>query len=630
MAKPSTPTKTRLTLKPIGTFMIRHRDGLVQNGKSKMHGDDIELTVVGGNARVTQALIGGSIQDLHLEKWKSSFTEQSGAIELHPVGSGVFHVFLFNKNEESREFLQRLSNEKHEWLTEDVLEKYVEWLVEFNATKTLPQKIETKSEPIEIDDDIIEQDHDSNHVNSKASATPVMESPTELNDLFIQHAIHESTLLAAPSASSSSLSLRASISDLYQPPVADAFDSLGITSPTANEPRPKSPSPSYPLDTPTRAEDPIEIDKSPTAPPQRLQSLKQPRVSKLQQTKPQVTSIQNPLVALSRTTKKEEYANEVILVYPATGVNLVTLHKQDLLRLEEGEFLNDTLIEFYIRYTTITYAVDFTEKYHMYNTFFYQTITTKDDSAKKLVIADTFTKVKRWTRKLDIFDRKLLILPINERLHWYLAVIWNPGAILEPVEEEEEDCRFHDASDGEKKEAVHLADDSEPEIAGTPTWPLFSKGSGSKKGGKQGVDVDDGKCKIFIFDSLGGKHPTVGRNLYAYLEAEARDKKAGRRVVVEPPKVYYGKVQDQLNYCDCGLFLLHYITTVLRTPRLVAETVIKGEPMNTPQFGSLLEIRAMRHFMKRKIHQLEWNAQQALASAAETAAAATAGDGGSV
>lgn len=39
--------------------------------------------------------------------------------------------------------------------------------------------------------------------------------------------------------------------------------------------------------------------------------------------------------------------------------------------------------------------------------------------------------VQRWTAKkgIDIFEKRLIFVPVNKSLHWSLAVIVNPGAI---------------------------------------------------------------------------------------------------------------------------------------------------------------------------------------------------------
>ncbi|KAJ3384656.1 hypothetical protein HDU80_000870 [Chytriomyces hyalinus] len=271
----------------------------------------------------------------------------------------------------------------------------------------------------------------------------------------------------------------------------------------------------------------------------------------------------------STITRSSERANEVVLIYPASGVNLVTLHDEDLERLKEGEFLNDSLIEFYIRFASSTHAADRND-FHCFNTFFYQQLTSKGDLQKKLTMEEAFSRVKRWTKKVNIFTRKFLIIPINERLHWYLAVVWNPGAYL--------------------KDEVSAGEDTE--MVDAESSPDSLKSSSDE-------------CKIFIFDSLDGRHPQVPKTLGAYMKYEAQEKLNREVVAGGVPKVHYAKVQSQLNHCDCGIFLLHYLNLMLRMPDVVAKAVINNEPLNTSEYGTLHEIRNMRYFMKDTIEELK-------------------------
>ncbi|KAJ3357266.1 Diacylglycerol O-acyltransferase 2 [Entophlyctis luteolus] len=234
--------------------------------------------------------------------------------------------------------------------------------------------------------------------------------------------------------------------------------------------------------------------------------------------------------------------NEIVLIYPASGVNCVTLHRDDLTRLREGEFLNDTLIEFYIRWSTQTYALDKIPlgQFHIFNTFFYQQLTAADETrgAKKRIGADA-----------------------SVGLHWYLAVLWNPGGFL---------------LNGKKESIFDL---------------------------EAGPIISSDECKIFIFDSLDGKHPNVSKVLSSYLRLEAREK-LQKDCFEENIKIVYAKVQPQLNYCDCGIFLCHYITLMLRCPDLVSQAILNRVSLATPEFGSLQEIRAIRRFLRSKIEEL--------------------------
>ena len=39
--------------------------------------------------------------------------------------------------------------------------------------------------------------------------------------------------------------------------------------------------------------------------------------------------------------------------------------------------------------------------------------------------------VANWTRDIDVFAKRLLLVPICEDLHWSLAVVCHPGELLD-------------------------------------------------------------------------------------------------------------------------------------------------------------------------------------------------------
>ncbi|XP_008050956.1 sentrin-specific protease 6 isoform X2 [Carlito syrichta] len=84
---------------------------------------------------------------------------------------------------------------------------------------------------------------------------------------------------------------------------------------------------------------------------------------------------------------------EKLIVYPpppAKGGISVT--NEDLHCLNEGEFLNDVIIDFYLKIQ---------QKRH--------------------------GRVKTWTRHVDIFEKDFIFVPLNEAAHWFLAVVCFPG-----------------------------------------------------------------------------------------------------------------------------------------------------------------------------------------------------------
>jgi Ulp1 family protease len=53
---------------------------------------------------------------------------------------------------------------------------------------------------------------------------------------------------------------------------------------------------------------------------------------------------------------------DTVLVYPKHGKEAVTLIRSDIDRLEPGEMLNDSIIDFWLRYATCT---NFLKKYEI-------------------------------------------------------------------------------------------------------------------------------------------------------------------------------------------------------------------------------------------------------------------------
>ncbi|KAK7056988.1 hypothetical protein VNI00_002706 [Paramarasmius palmivorus] len=122
-----------------------------------------------------------------------------------------------------------------------------------------------------------------------------------------------------------------------------------------------------------------------------------------------------------------------ILSYPPNAPGAVNITNADLGRLEPSEYLNDTLIEFGLKLWHKELEdsnPEVAQKIHIFNSFFYKKLNKKN-------VEEGFQSVRRWTSKFDIFQKEYVIIPINENLHWYLAIIHQPGNILLPPPEKE-------------------------------------------------------------------------------------------------------------------------------------------------------------------------------------------------
>ena len=116
------------------------------------------------------------------------------------------------------------------------------------------------------------------------------------------------------------------------------------------------------------------------------------------------------------------------LTYPNVGKKKTTVEWSDLERLDEGEFLNDNLIGFYLRYLEQRLEEERPElakRVYFFNTFFFATLTNAHKGRKRF----NYEGVQKWTRSVDLFTYDYIIVPINEQAHWYLAIICNLPAL---------------------------------------------------------------------------------------------------------------------------------------------------------------------------------------------------------
>lgn len=124
------------------------------------------------------------------------------------------------------------------------------------------------------------------------------------------------------------------------------------------------------------------------------------------------------------------------LVYPDSGKNRATVDKDDIQRLDEGQFLNDNIIIFYLRYLQKNLEdnnKDLAKRIYFQNTFFYDKL--KPTKAGQGINYDS---VKTWTSKVDLFSKDYIIVPINEYTHWYVAIICNAPKLLPPLDSHEQ------------------------------------------------------------------------------------------------------------------------------------------------------------------------------------------------
>ncbi|PBK62408.1 cysteine proteinase [Armillaria solidipes] len=228
-----------------------------------------------------------------------------------------------------------------------------------------------------------------------------------------------------------------------------------------------------------------------------------------------------------------------MLEYPWGVTGGVGIKREDFDRLKPGVYLNDNLIEFGLRYNNWDKINLRLTKTFMSSVLFDFVFHVTTDVLKHCV--RKYDDVRRWTSKIDIFAMTYLIIPIHEGIHWYLAIICNPGCMILPAEPEKET-----EVEGEERSDT---------------------GKGSAEG------------EIFTLDSLSSEHQDTLTALSNFLVLEASDKKgvqttrqpitqsASVSVIMDTHrKLTIVQVPRQRNSYDCGIYLIHFAETFMSEP----------------------------------------------------------------
>ncbi|TWW81086.1 Sentrin-specific protease 7 [Takifugu flavidus] len=117
----------------------------------------------------------------------------------------------------------------------------------------------------------------------------------------------------------------------------------------------------------------------------------------------------------------------------------ITVTMEDLQCLDSGLFLNDVIIDFYLKYLLHKAAAAVTERCHIFSSFFFKQLTRRDNASEGSIKDSCqrqrrHQRVKTWTRHVDIFKKEFLFVPVNQEAHWYLVVICFPGLMKPQVE----------------------------------------------------------------------------------------------------------------------------------------------------------------------------------------------------
>ncbi|KAI5404480.1 variant 4, ubiquitin-like-specific protease 2B [Lathyrus oleraceus] len=125
----------------------------------------------------------------------------------------------------------------------------------------------------------------------------------------------------------------------------------------------------------------------------------------------------------------EEPFDEVI--YPEGDPDAVSLSKRDFDLLQPDTFINDTIIDFYIQYLKNQIQEEEKPRFHFFNSFFFRKLVDLDKNPSSASDGKAaFLRVRKWTRKINLFEKDYIFIPVNFNLHWSLIVICHPGEVV--------------------------------------------------------------------------------------------------------------------------------------------------------------------------------------------------------
>lgn len=138
--------------------------------------------------------------------------------------------------------------------------------------------------------------------------------------------------------------------------------------------------------------------------------------------------------SLPKATSSTSSSSDALLLYPPEGKNRISVTTQDLASLEPGKELNDTVIDFYMRYIVEDVIVDVKKRnrVHVFSTYFYKRLTDKSlavGEERRGLTADQrrHARVSKWTKGVDLFEKDYIFVPVNYKgEHWFLIVICFP------------------------------------------------------------------------------------------------------------------------------------------------------------------------------------------------------------
>ncbi|KAL7059101.1 hypothetical protein AAHC03_013919 [Spirometra sp. Aus1] len=298
-----------------------------------------------------------------------------------------------------------------------------------------------------------------------------------------------------------------------------------------------------------------------------------------------------PLTEHKSTSHDSQSPNGFVYRPPGSSDGIL-LTTEDVACLAPGSFLNDTIINFYLKYLFFEQLSAFQRQAtHLFNCFFYSRLSSTpapsasvpncppDNSSPDQLSMARHSNVAKWTRRVDLFSKDYIIIPINENLHWFLGLVcypWMAGMVSYTKLYEAfafDLCQLNPEFVDVDHIHVGQVDIGQEELTVLPSdkkGEAFDRWRRRRLAWLRRRGINAMPC-ILLFDSIPS-HSRVS-NLHVirnYLQAEWNVRRSERDGPLhfnkDTIRGFSPRVPSQSNLVDCGIFLLHYVEMFFRKP----------------------------------------------------------------
>ncbi|KAH9415721.1 uncharacterized protein LOC142646254 [Dermatophagoides pteronyssinus] len=287
-----------------------------------------------------------------------------------------------------------------------------------------------------------------------------------------------------------------------------------------------------------------------------------------------------------KSNEKNNILDQAILKYPNDeDIKPIILYGHDLKCLREGQYLNDNIMNFYLKYYQINGQIsqEIVDKMYIFDALFAThllNVNTRKRQFKyiqnsKMVVCsnhdsleNSYHKVlKKWTKDIDIFSKDFLLIPLVINGHWFLIILCYIGNVIS------------NANNSTNSSLMMIT--------------------------RQQNDVAAKRPTLIVMDSLDCKNnrSQILSCIVRYLRLELKEKH-----LIETSKFEFNfknisaVVPQQQNSYDCGLFVLEYIERFLKDPEDIYNRLLRDKSALHDWFDS-----TTLHHKRAKIQQIILN-----------------------